>query len=81
MVRRRVAPLRVIVPMKGLAQAKTRLWEGVPTLQRQGVTLMMLDRVLRAVVDTLGPAACQVVGGDDPVRRVVDEAGAMWRED
>ncbi len=67
--------------MKGLAQAKTRLWEGVPTPQRRGVTLMMLDRVVRAVVDALGPTACQVVGGDEPVRRVVDEAGGMWRED
>lgn len=76
-----VAPLRVIVPMKGLDQAKTRLWEGVETLQRQGVTLMMLDRVVRAVVDALGPTACQVVGGDDQVRRVVAEAGAQWRED
>lgn len=81
MARRPVAPLRVIVPMKGLAQAKTRLWDGVPTLQRQGVTLMMLDRVVRAVVDALGSTACKVVGGDESVRRVVDEAGAQWRED
>jgi len=80
-VRRRVAPLRVIVPMKGLAQAKTLLLDGVPTLQRQGVTLMMLDRVIRAVVLALGPTACQVVGGDDPVRGVVDDAGVMWRAD
>ena len=67
--------------MQGLQQAKTRLWDGVPTLQRQGVTLMMLDRVVRAVAAALGSTACQVVGGDEPVRRVADAAGAAWRED
>ena len=67
--------------MKGLTQAKSRLWEGVPSLQRQAVTLLMLHKVLRAIVDALGPTACQVVGGDAPVKRVVDEMGALWCKD
>ena len=57
MVRRRVPPLRVLVPMKPLDQAKSRLWTDVPTLQRQGVILMMADRVVRAAVEALGAGA------------------------
>jgi len=80
-MRRRVAPLRVIVPMKPLADAKSRLWTDVPTLQREGVILLMLDTVVRAAVDALGPGACVVVGGDGRVRAVAEEAGAEWQED
>ena len=79
--RRRVAPLRVIVPMKPLAEAKSRLWTDVPTLQREGVTLMMLDTVARAAVEAIGPESCYVIGGDERVRRVAEDAGALWRED
>ena len=80
-MRRRVGPLRVIVPMKPLADAKSRLWTDVPTLQREGVILLMLDTVARAAVDALGPGACVVVGGDGPVRAAAEEAGAKWQED
>jgi 2-phospho-L-lactate guanylyltransferase len=67
--------------MKPLDQAKTRLWTDVPTFQREGVILLMLECVLRAAVDALGTAACQVVGGDEVVRHVTESTGAMWREE
>jgi 2-phospho-L-lactate/phosphoenolpyruvate guanylyltransferase len=76
-----VPPLRVVIPMKPLEQAKSRLWTDVPTLQRQGVTLMMLDTVVRAAVGALGATAVRVVGGDGRVRDVVRKAGAGWAED
>lgn len=76
-----VSPLRVIVPMKPLDQAKSRLWTNVPTLERESVTLLMLDIVVRAAVAALGPTAVRVVGGDKLVQRVVAEAGATWSED
>ena len=81
MVEAIVSPLRVLVPMKPLDQAKSRLWADVPTVQRKAVILLMLDRVIRSVVSALGPSACQVIGGDEVVRRVTELAGAAWRED
>jgi len=67
--------------MKPLYEAKSRLWTDVPTLQREGVILMMLDTVVRAAVEGLGPTACVVVGGDERVRQVAVDAGADWGED
>jgi 2-phospho-L-lactate guanylyltransferase len=67
--------------MKPLADAKTRLWTDVPTLQREGVILMMLDTVARAASEALGPGACVVIGGDERVRQVAKDAGAEWAED
>ena len=76
-----VSPLRVIVPMKSLDQAKSRLWANVPKLECQSVTMLMLDIVLRASVAALGPTAVRVVGGDVLIQRLVMEAGAAWSED
>ena len=76
-----VQALRVIVPMKPLADAKSRLWAEVPTKRRESVILLMLDRVVRAAVEVLGPDACHVVGGDAQVRVVAEAAGAAWRKD
>ena len=67
--------------MKPLDQAKSRLWTDVPSLQRNGVTLMMLDSVVRAAVSAIGPTAVCVVGGDAAVRDVAAEAKAEWVED
>lgn len=75
------APLRLIVPMKSLDQAKSRLWVNVPTHEREGVTLLMLDTVLRAGVAALGSTAVHVVGGDAFIQGVVSDAGAIWSED
>jgi 2-phospho-L-lactate guanylyltransferase (CobY/MobA/RfbA family) len=75
-----VSPLRVIVPMKSLDQAKSRLWANVPKLECQSVTMLMLDIVLRASVAALGPTAVRVVGGDVLIQRLVMEAGAAYSD-
>ena len=75
--------LRVLVPMKGLDDAKSRLWAAVPTPERRAAVLGMLDRVVRAAVGacTVVGGACTVVGGDGPVRRAAEAAGAGWTPD
>jgi 2-phospho-L-lactate guanylyltransferase len=81
MVRNRIPPLQVIVPMKPLDQAKSRLWTDMPSLQREGVILMMMDRVVRSAIDAMGPESCRVVGGDPFVRQVAIAAGAVCMDD
>ncbi len=68
----------VVVPMKPLATAKSRLAPEVADATRRAVALLMLRRVLDAAGRALGPAACRVVGGDETVRRVAREAGWGW---
>ena len=70
--------LRVLVPMKPLASAKMRLAPEVDDMTRQGVALLMLDRIVRAVADAFGAAACRVVGGDALVEETALDAGAEW---
>ena len=74
-------PLRTIVPMKPLAEAKTRLWDDLPPLERQAVVLLMLDRVVAATVSATARGACVVVGGDDVVREVAEASDARWVPD
>ncbi len=74
-------PLRTIVPMKRLAEAKTRLWDDLPPLERQAVVLLMLERVVAAAASATAPRACVVVGGDDVVREVAEASGARWAPD
>ena len=71
-------PLRTIVPMKPLAEAKTRLWDDLPPLERQAVVLLMLERVVAATVSATARGACVVVGGDEIVREVAEASGACW---
>ena len=73
--------VRAVVPMKPLAGAKSRLWADVTTLEREAVILMLLDHVVRAAVEALGPGSCHVVGGDAVVRDVAKAAGAEWDEE
>ena len=74
-------PLRTIVPMKPLAEAKTRLWDDLPPLERQAVVLLMLERVAAAAVSATARGACVVVGGDEVVREVAEASGARWVPD
>ncbi len=74
-------PLRTIVPMKPLAEAKTRLWDDLPPLERQAVVLLMLERVVAAAVGATARGACVVVGGDEVVREVAECSGAHWVPD
>ena len=74
-------PLRTIVPMKPLAEAKTRLWDDLPPLERQAVVLLMLERVVAAAVSATAREACLVAGGDEVVREVAEASGARWAPD
>ena len=74
-------PLRTIVPMKPLAEAKTRLWNDLRPLERQALVLLMLERVVAAVVSATTRGACVVVGGDGVVREVAESSGARWVPD
>lgn len=74
-------PLRTIVPMKPLAEAKTRLWDDLPPPERQAVVLLMLERVVAAAVTGTARGACVVVGGDEVVREVAESSGAHWTPD
>ena len=73
--------LRVLVPMKPLDDAKSRLRAAVPSMELRAAVLSMLDRVVRAASDALGPGACVVFGGDGLVRAVVAEGGGRWEPD
>ena len=77
-----------VVPMKPLAQAKTRLSGKLTLSQRIALSRNLLRRVLRAVIGPgLGLAADSavqsvwVVGGDSHVREVADHEGAAWCHD
>ncbi|MCY4583328.1 MAG: 2-phospho-L-lactate guanylyltransferase [Chloroflexi bacterium] len=74
-------PLRTLVPMKPLAEAKTRLWDDLPPSERQAAVLMMLQRVVAAAVSATARGACVVVGGDEVVREVAEASGARWTPD
>lgn len=68
-----------LVPMKPLAEAKSRLSPAVPEEVRRAVVLLMLEIVARAAAQALGPKACRIVGGDAMVAVLAREAGAEWR--
>lgn len=73
--------LHVLVPMKPLASAMTRLADVASGPRRQSLVLTMLNRVLRAAVGAAGADACCVVGGDDVVWLSVASLGVRWAED
>ena len=70
-----------VIPMKPLAEAKSRLAASLPPLARHALVLMMLQRVVTAVLGGRGSCRCTVVGGDDRVRQVAELAGARWMPD
>ena len=70
---------RVIVPMKPLPEAKTRLREHLPSSICDALVLFMLERVLAAVERYPHRWwSCVVVGGDDTIRRVAEASGVGW---
>ena len=72
----------VVVPVKPLAESKTRLRERVPKRTADALVLLMLRRVVDAATSWAGTKdSCEVVGGDDLTRRVAEDAGARWRPD
>ena len=74
-----------VVPMKPLAQAKSRLSANLDERQREALGANLLRRVLQALI---GPAPglaedgvldeVWVVGGDRQLERVASEEGARW---
>ena len=73
------AGIAVVVPMKPLSSAKSRLSPALSADERSTLSLGMLRRVLLAA----GPPAERVwvVGGDDLVREVATSLGAAWTAD
>ena len=78
----------VIVPMKPLARAKTRLSGELTPPERMALSLNMLRRVLQAIVGAVPGLpedatveSLWVVGGDSDVSRVAREEGAAWVEE
>ena len=73
------ARIAVIVPMKPLSSAKSRLSPALNADERGILSLSMLRRVLLAAAP---PAErIWVVGGDDLVREVATSLGAAWSAD
>ena len=61
----RPTSLQAIIPIKPLAFGKSRLSSILDDNTREALVLMMLDRVISTTVESLGPNACVVLGGDE----------------
>ena len=72
--------MAAVVPMKPLAESKTRLASALPPARRAALSLAMLRSVLRALSRSR-MARIIVVGGDCRVRDEAREMGAAWRPD
>ena len=68
-----------IIPVKPLAQAKSRLAPYLKDVQRRSLVTAMLRRVIRAAREA--SAEVWVVGADVSSRHVALEEGAGWREE
>ncbi len=72
---------RVVVPMKPLAESKSRLASDLSHSRRALLSAAMLVQVLQAsrglpqVIDVL------VVGGDETVEAIADRCGARWQQE
>jgi 2-phospho-L-lactate guanylyltransferase len=74
--------LLVTIPMKPLADAKSRLSPEIPSSIRGAATLLMLRRVIRAVENSIGlDGKCVIIGGDSVVASLVRLIGAVWTEE
>ena len=69
-----------LVPMKPLADCKTRLSRVMTVQDREDLTIGMLRRVLLAIRGA-GADPFWVVGGDDRIRNLARTLGANWMED
>ena len=69
-----------VIPMKRLADCKTRLSRRMSPAERADLTLGMLRRVLLAIRGS-GVEVYWVVGGDARVRNLSRNLGAIWMED
>ncbi len=69
-----------VIPMKPLVDCKTRLSTRMSPGERADLTIGMLRRVLLAIRGA-GVDVYWVVGGDDRVRHLARNLGAIWMED
>ena len=70
--------IEVLVPVKPMREAKSRLSGFLSENTRSGLTLHMLHRVLEAVTEMRGTVQCRVVGGDDPIRCLAESLNCDW---
>ena len=73
-------PVTAIVPMKPLADSKTRLSGYLDPAERARLSAVMLDSTLTALRDS-AVARVIVVGGDDCVRTIAQSRRAHWTPD
>ena len=74
--------LEVLVPVKPLTEAKSRLAHAVSEARRQALTLLLLHNVISAVCKAIEPVACTVVGGDATMRHLLqDQHGCQWMDE
>lgn len=69
-----------IIPMKPLAEGKTRLARQLTAQQRGELVVGMLRRVIMAIRGA-SVELFWVIGGDDRVRNVTRNYGGLWLED
>ena len=69
-----------IVPMKPLANSKTRLAHRFSPGQRAGLVMGMLSRVVSAIQGA-SISKLWVVGGDQQVRDMAEKFGCLWLEE
>lgn len=63
--------LQIIIPIKPLAKAKSRLASVVDSDTREAMVLLMLNRVMTASKHALGNESCVVLGGDEIIEKIV----------
>ena len=73
-------PVTAVVPMKPLAESKTRLSGHLNAEERAELSATMLTIVL-AVLRESKISATIVVGGDQRVRGIASDVGASWKRD
>ena len=72
--------LVAIVPMKPLADSKTRLAGRFTPSQRAGLVIGMLNQVISAIQDA-SISKLWIVGGDQRVREMAEKFGGVWLEE
>ncbi|PKB82804.1 MAG: 2-phospho-L-lactate guanylyltransferase [SAR202 cluster bacterium Io17-Chloro-G9] len=72
--------ITAIVPMKKLADSKTRLADVLTPQQRAAIVLGMLRQVLTAVQET-GIDDVWVIGGDQQIRDISEGMNCLWMDE
>ena len=75
-----VSEITAVVPMKRLAEGKTRLADVLTPEQRAGLSLGMLRQVLQAVGESPIDHVW-VVGGDTQIRNAAEDLRASWLDE